>query len=112
MGLDTIIYPVRDLAAAKAAYGTLLGVEPYMDTPYYVAFNAGGQDVGLDPNGHAQGVDGPVAYWRVEDIKERYQALLDAGAVAVREPRDVGGGKLVAVLKDADGNLVGLSQPG
>jgi extradiol dioxygenase family protein len=32
-GVKTIIYPVTDLAKAKALYGTLLGVKPYMDEP-------------------------------------------------------------------------------
>jgi hypothetical protein len=33
-GIKTIIIPVRDLAAAKALYGTALDVEPYADEPY------------------------------------------------------------------------------
>ena len=48
-GMMTIIYPVKDLAAAKPLFGTAFGVPPYIDEPYYVAFNVGGQDVGLDP---------------------------------------------------------------
>ena len=42
-GVKTIIYPVKDLAKARTLYGTLLGVEPYMEEPYYVGFNVGGQ---------------------------------------------------------------------
>lgn len=53
-GVKTIIYPVKDLAAAKTLYGSLLGVEPLMDQPFYVGYKVGGQDVGLDPNGHSQ----------------------------------------------------------
>ena len=64
-GMQTIIYPVEDIAA-KNLYATAFGVEPYVDEPYYVAFNVGGQDVGLDPNGHAKGMTGPVPYWRVD----------------------------------------------
>src|SRR2546423_13239747 len=79
-GLDTIIYPVKALAAAKQLFGTALGVPPYIDAPYYVAFNVGGQDVGLDPNGHAKGMTGPVTYWRVDDINESLAALVAAGA--------------------------------
>lgn len=59
-GLKTIIYPVKDLARAKALFGALLGTEPYADTAYYVGFKDSGQDVGLDPNGHAKGMTGPV----------------------------------------------------
>jgi predicted enzyme related to lactoylglutathione lyase len=109
-GVKTIIYPVTDLAKAKTLYGKLVGVEPYMDEVYYVGFNVEGQDIGLDPNGHQQGMKGPVGYWHVDDIEERLQALLDAGAEAQQEVKDVGGGKLIASVKDADGNVIGLIQ--
>jgi predicted enzyme related to lactoylglutathione lyase len=109
-GIKTIIYPVRDLAAAKALYGALLGVEPYADAPYYVGFKADGQDIGLDPNGHKQGMTGPVGYYHVSDIKESLQALLAAGAEPQQDVRDVGGGTLIATVKDADGNVIGLRQ--
>src|SRR3989442_9652325 len=99
-GLKTIIYPVKDTASAKALYRALLGVEPIMDEPYYVGFNVTGQDVGLDPRGHSQGLTGPLAYWHVADIKASLAALLDAGAESFQEVRDVGGGKLIAAVKD------------
>jgi len=37
-------------------------------------------------------------------------AELDAGALAQQAVRDVGGGKLIALVKDADGNVIGLIQ--
>jgi predicted enzyme related to lactoylglutathione lyase len=110
-GVKAIIHPVKDLAKAKTLYSTLLGVEPLMDQPYYVGFNIGGLDFGLDPNGHSQGMTGPVSYWQVDDIAATLKALLDAGAEAVQDVKDVGGGKLVASVKDADGNMIGLLQP-
>lgn len=49
-GLETITYPVKDLARAKALFSTLLGVEPYADEAYYVGFRpASGPEVGLGP---------------------------------------------------------------
>lgn len=109
-GIKTFIYPVKDLDQAKALFSVLLDVEPDMDGPYYVGYTVDGQNIGLDPNGHRQGMTGPVGYWHVEDVKASLQALLDAGAQAHQEPRDVGGGKLVASVKDADGNVIGLVQ--
>ncbi|MEU6192605.1 VOC family protein [Streptomyces sp. NPDC047061] len=109
-GVQTIIYPVKDAAQAKALFSALLGVEPYADEPYYVGFKAAGQDVGLDPNGHAQGLTGPTPFWHVIDLRERLAALLAAGAELVQDARDVGNGRLVASVKDADGNMVGLIQ--
>ncbi len=109
-GIKTIMYPVRDLAKAKALYGELAGVKPDTDEPYYVGFKVGGQDVGLDPNGHGRGMTGPLAYWHVDDIDKSLEALLDAGAEAQQEVKDVGGGLLIASVKDADGNAIGLLQ--
>jgi hypothetical protein len=37
-GISLFVYPVKDLARAKTLYRTLLGVEPYTDTAYYVGF--------------------------------------------------------------------------
>jgi len=109
-GAKHIVYPVHDLAHAKVLYSTLLGVEPYADGPYYVGFRIGDQELGLDPNGHTGGQTGPIVYWRVEDIKASLQALVDAGAETQKPVTDVGGGLLIAWVKDADGNATGLRQ--
>ena len=80
-GIRTIIYPVKDIAQAKTLYSKLLGVKPYMDEAYYV-----------------------------DDIKKSIKLLLNAGAQAQQEVKDVGGGRLIASVKDADGNVIGLIQ--
>lgn len=106
-GIRTVIYPVKDIAQAKTLYSKLLDVEPYADAAYYVGFRVGDQEIGLDPNGHKQGMTG---YYHVSDIKKSLQLLLDAGAKTQQEIKDVGGGKLIASVKDADGNIIGLIQ--
>jgi predicted enzyme related to lactoylglutathione lyase len=53
---------------------------------------------------------GPIGYWHVNDIKKSLQLLLDAGAQAQQQVTDVGGGKLIASVKDADNNIIGLIQ--
>jgi predicted enzyme related to lactoylglutathione lyase len=68
------------------------------------------KEIGLDPNGHNQGMTGPVGYYHVDDIKASLQRLLDAGAQTQQEIKDVGGGRLTAIAKDADGNVIGLIQ--
>ena len=108
--IQAIVYPVKDLAQAKQLFNTLLGVEPIMDQPYYVGYRVGNLDIALDPNGHRQGLTGPVGYWPVDDIRQSLAALLAAGAEALQEVKDVGGGKLIASVKDADGNILGLMQ--
>jgi predicted enzyme related to lactoylglutathione lyase len=109
-GIRLFVYPVKDIAQAKTLYRTLLGVEPYADQAYYVGFRAGDQEIGLDPNGHKKGMTGPLGYFQVSDIQKSLQSLLDAGAQAQQKIKDVGGGKLIASVKDADGNIIGLLQ--
>jgi predicted enzyme related to lactoylglutathione lyase len=106
-GIRTVVYPVKDIAKAKPLYRQLLGVEPYADEAYYVGFKVDGQDIGLDPNGYKAGM---TAYYHVDDINRNLQLLLDAGAQLVQEVKDVGGGRLIASVKDADGNIIGLIQ--
>ncbi|MGH7822878.1 MAG: VOC family protein [Vicinamibacterales bacterium] len=109
-GMKTVLYPVKDIAAARQLFGKLLGVAPSMDEVFYVGFDLGGQHVGLDPNGHSKGMTGPVGYWHVDDITECLETLLEAGAETGQPISDVGGGKLIATVKDADGNVIGLLQ--
>jgi hypothetical protein len=59
-GMQTVIYPVKDVESAKKVYTTLLGTPPAYDSAYYVGWNIGGQDIGLDPNGHRQGMTAPL----------------------------------------------------
>jgi predicted enzyme related to lactoylglutathione lyase len=106
-GMKTVVFPARDLAVAKELYTRLLGVAPHTDQPYYVGFSAGGQEIGLDPGGHAHGA---VGYWHVDDIAGRLEQLLDAGAEEIEGIKDVGGGKLIATVRDPSGNLIGLLQ--
>src|SRR5258706_7454046 len=94
-GIKTIVYPVKDIAKAKALFIALLGKEPYADQPYYVGFKVGDQDIGLDPNGHKHGT---TAYYEVDDIRKMLQSLLDVGAENVQEDKDVGRGKPIAVV--------------
>jgi len=109
-GIRTFIYPVKDIAQAKTLYSKLSGVEPYADEAYYVGFRVGDQEIGLDPNGHNHGMTGPVGYWHVNDIEKSLKLLLNAGAQAQQKVKDVGGGKLTASVRDADGNIIGLIQ--
>jgi predicted enzyme related to lactoylglutathione lyase len=109
-GILTVLHPVSDLAAAKAVYTALLGVQPSADAPYYVGFDAAGQHIGLVPGGGGQGMTGPVAYWHVPDIEAKIAEVTAAGATLKEAAHDVGGGRLVATVTDPDGNVLGLLQ--
>ncbi|WP_433302718.1 VOC family protein [Actinoplanes sp. CA-030573] len=109
MAIRTITVPVKDLEAATALYGKLLGVDPYMSSPYYVGFRPeGSPEIGLNPHGDIAA--GPITYFHVADINATVAELTAAGATVEQEPRDVGGGGLTAHLRDGDGNLIGLFQ--
>lgn len=106
-GVKQIIYPVKDIAKAKTLFSKLLGVQPYVDGAYYVGFKVGDHEIGLDPNGHKHGM---TPYFNVDDIKQSLQLLVDAGAQVTQAIKDVGGGKLIASVKDTYGNIIGLTQ--
>jgi predicted enzyme related to lactoylglutathione lyase len=71
-----------------------------------VQYNVGGQEIGLDPSGRGAGI-----YWHTSDIRGTLKSLVEAGAEKRQDVTDVGGGRLVASVKDTDGNVIGLVQP-
>jgi predicted enzyme related to lactoylglutathione lyase len=105
-GIKVTIYPVKNIEEAKTFYSKFLGVEPYAESSYYVGFRVGDMEIGLDPNATV----GPIAYIEVTDIKSSLQAMVEVGAEIVQEAKDVGGGMLIAQVKDANGNVVGFRQ--
>ena len=110
LGLRTVIYHVTDLVKAKAWYGAVLGFGPYFDQPFYVGFNVGGFELGLDPDvtGYPAGVGGVGAFWGVADAAAAYKRLLELGATGHEAVKEVGGGIRVATVKDPFGNLFGI----
>lgn len=109
-GLRTTIYQVADLDAAKRWYSGILGVAPYFDEAFYVGFNVGGYELGLQPDAPASGVENVVAYWGVDDVDAVLAALLAAGAHAKEAAQDVGEGIRVATVLDPFGNVFGIIQ--
>ncbi|MEZ0485062.1 VOC family protein [Fibrella aquatica] len=107
LGLRTTIYAAPNLEQAKAWYTTFLGIEPYFDEPFYVGFNVGGYELGLDPD-LTPGQGTPVTYWGVTDVQATWQLLLNQGATAQQEPQHVGGDIIVATLNDPFGNTLGI----
>ena len=110
LGLRTAIYHAPEIGKAKAWYTKVLEIEPYFDEPFYVGFNVGGFELGLDPNAsHSPGHDGGVTvYWGVADAPAAVQRLLSLGASPHADVRDVGGGIKVATVRDPFGNVLGV----
>lgn len=110
LGLRTVVYHVPDIGRAKAWYSSVLGIEPYFDQPFYVGFNVGGYELGLDPDPEAgsPGAGGTGAYWGVADASAAHARLLELGGKEHGGVRDVGEGIRVAEVEDPFGNLFGI----
>src|SRR5439155_2582807 len=110
LGLRTAIYHVNDIDKGKAWYSKVLGVKPYFDQAFYVGYNVGGYELGLQPTeGSSAGkADGAVAYWGVENAEAAFQRIIELGATVHEAVRDVGGGIKVATVKDPFGNVFGI----
>jgi predicted enzyme related to lactoylglutathione lyase len=109
-GLRTVIYGVTDIVKAKKWYTQALGIKPYFDEPFYVGFNIGGFELGLDPNSKSvsNASAGVVAYWGVENIEAEFKRLLEVGASEHGAIQEVGEGIKVATVLDPFGNILGL----
>jgi predicted enzyme related to lactoylglutathione lyase/uncharacterized damage-inducible protein DinB len=110
LGLRTNIFHVPDLARAKDFYSKAFGKEPYFDQPFYVGFDIGGYELGLDPDpdSGSAGAGGSVAYWGVKSVDDEVARFERAGAKVVSPSREVGEGIRVASVADPFGNVIGL----
>ncbi|MFO1427133.1 MAG: VOC family protein [Steroidobacteraceae bacterium] len=110
LGLRTAKYRALDLARAKAWYTEVLGTEPYFDQPFYVGFNVGGYELGLDPDPAAgrEGEGSVAVYWGVPQAEAALARLLALGATLHEPMQDVGEGIRVASVIDPFGNVFGI----
>ena len=110
LGLRTVVFKVTDLDQAKAWYAGILGVDPYFDQPYYVGFQVGGFELGLDPSSENRkpGLGGSTAYWGVKDLAATLDDLGKKGVNVLIPLQDVGEGIKVATITDPFGNEIGL----
>lgn len=110
LGLRTTIYKVGDITKAKDWYAAAFQTEAYFNEPFYVGFNIGGYELGLQPeeNSPAEKVETVLTYWGVKDIQKVYQQLLNHGATAHEAPNNVGGAIMVATVIDPWQNLIGI----
>lgn len=129
-GFANVVFPTRDLEASVAAWTELLGHGPVFAGEDFAAFS--GDDVRLALTA-LPWVDHPLVFWRVDDVEAAHGELVARGATPLGEVADgslaplgegevtngdpetgivdVPGGRL-AVLRAADGNLIGLTDGG
>jgi len=110
LGLRTTIYKVGDIDKAKDWYSKAFNTKAYFEEPFYVGFNIGGYELGLQPEEKpvAEKAESVVAYWGVEEIDKVYLHLISLGATENEKPFNVGGDLKVASVKDPWGNIIGL----
>ena len=106
LGLRTVVYPARDLAASKAWWSQVLGVQPYFDEEFYVGFNPGGYELGILPTEDPSAA--PRSYWGVRDIEAAGKHMIATGAVADEPVTDVGEGIRLGTWRGPLGDVVGL----
>lgn len=108
-GLRTVVYAAPDIEKAKIWYSKILAERPYFDEDYYVGFDVGGYELGLQPD-RIPAKKGSAVYWGVEDIKKAWDLLIQEGATPDEEVMHVGGEVYVATVIDPFGNLLGIIQ--
>jgi predicted enzyme related to lactoylglutathione lyase len=110
-GLRIVMYHVDNLDEAKKWYTQVLGKAPYFDQPFYVGFNVGGYELGLNPSADGITKGGSTyAYWGVSDAHAEYKRLQEIGAKSHTNVQDVGEGILVATVTDPWNNVFGIVQ--
>jgi catechol 2,3-dioxygenase-like lactoylglutathione lyase family enzyme len=127
-GFANVVFPTRDLQGSVTSWTELLGHAPAFVGDDFAVFSGGGAEIGLTA---LPWVDHPLVFWKVDDVEKAHRGLASRGATPLGEIADgslaeigtaeitngdpetgivdVPGGRL-AVLRAADGNLIGLTQ--
>ena len=106
-GLKAAIYYVNDVNKAKEWYNEVLRIKPYYEKPFYVGYDIGGFEFGLEPGEPIRG-NSPIVYWGVKDIEEELKRLMKLGATENKALKVVNGDVKVASIIDPFGNVFGI----
>jgi predicted enzyme related to lactoylglutathione lyase len=119
-GFATVSFFADDMAAAKAWYSELLGIEPYFARPVdgppaYLEYRFGDIECELGiidarfaPHSVAEKPAGAVMYWHVDDLEPTLARLLELGATLNEEITERGPGFITASVVDPFGNILGV----
>jgi catechol 2,3-dioxygenase-like lactoylglutathione lyase family enzyme len=107
LGLRTCIYPVTDLAAAKAWFTEVLGFPPYFDEAFFVGFDVGGYELALMPHEGDRGPE-PLTYWGVPNADAEVERLVGLGATIGEPVAEVGEGIRIGSVVAPWGAVVGI----
>lgn len=108
-----VAVPVQDVERAKSFYGAVLGLAHLFDAPPGLAFFRCGETrlMLARPEGRQTG-GSSILYYGVNDVRAACRDLVEQGAVFEEEAKRIAqvGGKDIwlAILRDTEGNLLGL----
>ena len=106
-GLKAAIYYVEDVKKAKEWYDQALRAKPYYDEPFYVGYDIGGFELGLEPGKAVRG-NSPIVYWGVGNVEQELKRLIGLGATENNPVKVVNGDVKVASVIDPFGNVFGM----
>lgn len=95
----------------RAAFGWQSEESPFAEGYLLAATGAGeGIDAAIMSREHQE--QATIVWLRVDDLEVRRTAVVAAGGSVVGEPQEIPGQGWVAYVRDPDGVLLGLRQPG
>jgi predicted enzyme related to lactoylglutathione lyase len=101
-----LLYPARDVDAAVAFYGEVLGLPvKFQDGSRYAALDGGGVSIGILGPGEDVADGRVAASFRVPDVHAAVEKAVAAGAAVLRAPES-GPHEIRAVVTDPWGNPV------
>lgn len=113
-GLTTVSFYADDLAAAKAWYSELLGIDAYFEVPGYLEFRIGDyqHEFGIIDRRYAPHATsapaGAVVFWHVDDVPATVERLAELGAKEHEAVNERGEGFVTASVVDPFGNVLGV----
>jgi predicted enzyme related to lactoylglutathione lyase len=109
---------VVNLDRATRFYGDVLGSplrrEVFGGTPIAVFSHTQPAGVGgclMQHDGRRPSEDGPAVYLATKDLQGSLARLKEAGGELVQPYTDIGAQGVMALIRDTEGNVVGLHQP-
>jgi predicted enzyme related to lactoylglutathione lyase len=123
-GISTVSFFADDVAAARAWYAELLGVDAYFTRELggglaYAEFRVGDlqQELGIIDRRFSPGASGrdgkaggAVVYWHVDDVRAAVDRLLVLGATTFEPVTERGPGFVTASVVDPFGNVLGVME--
>ncbi|TDD19910.1 VOC family protein [Kribbella turkmenica] len=121
-GFATVSLYATDMAAARAWYTELLGIEPYFavpdfDDPGYLEYRFGDLqcELGIIDAKYARhqvtgGPAGAIIHWQADDLEGTFERLLSLGAKEIEGITERGDntGFRTASVADPFGNIIGI----